>query len=225
MNAKKIAGEKAVEHVRDGMVVGLGTGSTAFWVVRKLGEKVKNGLNIKGIPTSKSTQKLAIEMNIPLITFSDVNHIDITIDGADEISSTLDLIKGGGGALLREKIVAFASEKFVVVADESKYVKELGSFSLPVEITPFGFEATKREIQKFKCLTKIRKLEKNEPFITDNGNYILDCYFELIEDPSHLHTQLNMIPGVVENGLFVNMVDQVIIGYNDGEVKVLDKLE
>ncbi|NBI29700.1 ribose-5-phosphate isomerase RpiA [Chengkuizengella marina] len=223
MNAKKIAGEKATELITEGMVVGLGTGSTAFWAVEKLGELVKNGLNIKGIPTSKSTEKLAIEMNIPLISFSDVNHIDITIDGADEISPTLDLIKGGGGALLREKIVAFASKKFVVVADESKYVNELGSFPLPVEITPFGFEATIREIQKFKCQTKIRKLEKNEPFITDNGNYILDCYFESIEDSSFLNTQLNLIPGVVENGLFVNMADQVIIGYNDGDVKVLDK--
>ncbi|NDI33942.1 ribose-5-phosphate isomerase RpiA [Chengkuizengella sediminis] len=223
MNVKKLAGEKAVEFVKEGMIIGLGTGSTAYWTVQKLGELVKNGLNIKGIPTSKSTEKLALEMNIPLVSFSDVNHIDITIDGADEINPTLDLIKGGGGALLREKIVAFASKKLVVVADESKCVKKLGSFPLPVEITPFGYEVTKREIQKLKCHTKLRKINKNEAFITDNRNYILDCYFESIIDPLHLHTKLNLIPGVVENGLFVNMTDQVIIGYNDGKVKVLDK--
>ncbi|MDP5272842.1 ribose-5-phosphate isomerase RpiA [Chengkuizengella axinellae] len=223
MNAKKLAGEKAVEQVKEGMVVGLGTGSTAYWAVQKLGELVKDGLHIKAIPTSKSTEKLAIELNIPLVSFSEINEIDLTIDGADEINPTLDLIKGGGGALLREKIVAHSSKKFVVIADESKLVNHLGSFPLPVEVTPFGLDVTKREIQNLRCNTILRQSDASNIFITDNGNYILDCYFESIIDPSIIHTQLNMIPGVVENGLFVNMAEQVIIGYNDGRLKVLEK--
>ena len=219
MNPKQICGEKAVEYVKDGMILGLGTGSTVYWTIQKLGQLVKEGLNIKGVPTSVQTETLAKELNIPLLDFSEVEKIDLTIDGADEIDEHLNLIKGGGGALLREKIVASASERMIVVADESKVSKVLGSFPLPVEVTRFGWENTMRRITNLGGQPTLR-MSEGQAYITDNGNYILDCKFEQITDPAQLNTDLNLIPGVVENGIFPNMADMTIIGMNNGELKI-----
>ncbi len=222
---KKLAGEKAVEYIKDGMTVGLGTGSTVEYSLRKLGELVKNGLNIKGIPTSVHTKRIAKEENIPLTTLEENPVIDVTIDGADEVDSNLNLIKGGGGALTREKIIAFNSEKVIIVVDDSKVVKCLGiDFPLPVEVTKFGWPATKKTLEEFGCTVELRKVMNEEPFITDNGNYILDCEFIRIDNPEELHVNLNNIPGVVENGLFIGLVDEVIVGGKQG-VLTLNKKE
>ncbi|GAA4855725.1 ribose 5-phosphate isomerase A [Paenibacillus vulneris] len=222
MNAKQLAGEKAVEYVKDGMLVGLGTGSTVYWSILKLGKLVKHGLDIKGVPTSKSTEKLAIELGIPIVDLSSVDQIDLTVDGADEANPNFELIKGGGGALLREKMVASVSKRLVIVMDETKFVTNLGRFPLPVEIVPFGWEMTCKQINSLGCKPALR-MANNTPFITDNGNYIADCHFESIQDASKLNHTLNMIPGVVENGLFVQMADTLVIGRTDGHVDILLK--
>ncbi|MCE5170826.1 ribose-5-phosphate isomerase RpiA [Paenibacillus profundus] len=221
MNMKKLAAEAAVELVQDGMVVGLGTGSTAYWAIQKLGHRVKAGLRINAIATSSSSEELARQLEIPIVSFADIDHIDLTIDGADEADSKLTLVKGGGGALLREKIVAAASRIFYVVADESKLVSQLGAFPLPVEVIPFGADMTKRQIEKLGCGATIR-MQAGKCYITDNGNYILDCEFGAIHDPERLHVQLNAIPGVVENGLFINMAHSVFVGYQDGSVRRME---
>ncbi|WP_163583028.1 ribose-5-phosphate isomerase RpiA [Gracilibacillus saliphilus] len=222
MDSKQIAGEKAVEYVQDGMLVGLGTGSTVYWTIVALAELVKKGLDIKGVPTSKSTETLAEDLGIPLVNLSSVNHLDLTIDGADEVNPNFELIKGGGGALLREKMVASISQRLLIVIDESKYVRHLGAFPLPVEIVPFGWEMTRKQISRLGCNPTLRAKE-NTPFITDNGNYILDCYFENIQAPYKLNHTLNMIPGVVENGLFVHMADTIVMGNRSGNVEILNK--
>jgi ribose 5-phosphate isomerase A len=197
-------------------------GSTVYWSILKLGELVKKGLDIRGVPTSKNTEKLAIELGIPLVSLSSINQLDLTIDGADEANPNFELIKGGGGALLREKMVASISQRFIVVIDESKYVTNLGKFPLPVEIVQFGWEMTCKQISTLSCKPKLRT-NNNFPFTTDNGNYILDCYFEKIQDAIELNVTLNMIPGVVENGLFVNMADTIVIGNRNGNVDILFK--
>ena len=170
---------------------------------------MRDGLNITGIPTSEQTASLAVEQGITLVDFKDVKQIDVAIDGADEFDVDLNLIKGGGGALLREKIIANAASAFIVIADSSKGAEKLGAFPLPVEIVKFGAEMLSRKIAELGCEPKLR-LNGNKPFITDNGNYILDCDFKKIESPQELEKQLNMIPGVVENGLFVNMAKRLI---------------
>lgn len=220
---KKLAGEKAVEHIEDGMIVGLGTGSTAEYALRKLGKLVKNGLKIKGIPTSIHTLRIAKEEKIPLTTLEENPEIDITIDGADEVDSGLNLIKGGGGALTREKIIAFNSKKVIIVIDDSKIVKALGiDFPLPVEVVKFGWTSTKKALEELGCNVELRQVMEDEPFITDNGNYILDCEFERITEPEQLEIDINNIPGVVENGLFIDLVDEVIVGGKQG-ILTLDK--
>lgn len=221
MDGKKLAGEKAVHYVKDGMIIGLGTGSTVYWTIKKLGELVKNGLEIRCVPTSKNTEILAKKVGIPLITISEVNELDLTIDGADEVNRNLDLIKGGGGALLREKMVASISRCLIIVVDESKSVLNLGRFPLPVEVVPFGFEITSKQLSALDCIPILRT-EHNIPFITDNGNYILDCHFSIIQEPHELNRKLNMIPGVVENGLFIKMADIVVIGDKNGNVNILN---
>lgn len=221
MKAKQIAGEKAAEYVKDGMIVGLGTGSTAYWAVKKVGEMVADGLNIRAVPTSEETRSLAEELNIPLVSLADVNYIDLTIDGADEVDSDLNLIKGGGGALVREKIVAYHSKKLIIIVDDSKLVDKLGAFPLPVEVVHFGADKTLINLEKFDCQPKLRKKE-GELFNTDNYNYIIDCNFEVIENPKDLNNKLNELPGVVETGLFVDMTDKVIVGNNQGELKILE---
>ena len=213
---KRKAGEKAVEYVEDGMIIGLGTGSTVEYTLKKLGELVKKGLDVKGIPTSMHTRKLAKEYKIPLTTLEENPKIDLTIDGADEVDSNLNLIKGGGGALTKEKIVAYHSKREIIVVDESKIVKALGiDFPLPVEVIKFGWLSTKKAIEDFGCDADLRKIVE-EPYLTDNSNYILDCDFERIDEPEQLEKDLNYIPGVVENGLFIGLVDEIIVGSKQG---------
>lgn len=222
LNPKKVSGERATEYVKNGMVVGLGTGSTAYFAIRKLGSLVRKGLKIYGIPTSENSRLLALEEGIPLKSFSEVTHIDITIDGADEVDPEFNLTKGGGGALLREKIVAGASITEIIVIDEAKLKDRLGQFPLPVEITPFGWNITKQKIEDLGCPTQLR-IKENLPFETDNGNYILDCTFGCINNPTALEINLITICGVVECGLFIGLTDHIIIGKNDGTVKELTK--
>lgn len=213
---KKIAAEKATEEVKNGMVIGLGTGSTVYYALLKLGEMIQDGLNIIGIPTSEGTEKIATEQNIPLTALSKHPTIELTIDGADEVDAHLNLIKGGGAALVREKIIANASNRIVIVVDESKVSQVLGTtFALPVEIIQFGWEATQREVDKVCGNSDLRGGIDN-PLITDNGNYILDCNFAGIPEPEKVELQLNNIPGVVENGIFVDRADKVIIGTPNG---------
>lgn len=214
---KKLAAEKALEQIEDNMIIGLGTGSTIEYSLKKLGELVKDGLNIKGIPTSIRTQRIAKDLQIPLATLDENPVIDLTIDGADEVDSNLNLIKGGGGALAREKIVAYNSKKLVIIIDDSKIVKALGiDFALPVEVLKFGWTSTKRALEEFGCNVELRKVMGDEPYITDNSNYVLDCDFERIENPVQVEIDINNIPGVVENGLFVGLVDEVIVGGKQG---------
>ncbi|DAC73143.1 MAG TPA: ribose 5-phosphate isomerase A [Thermoplasmata archaeon] len=213
---KKQAAEKAVQYIEDGMVIGLGTGSTVEFAVKKIGEMVKGGLKITGIPTSLKTKRLATELKIPLIDLDDHTTIDITIDGADEVDSNLNLIKGGGGALTREKIIAFHSKKVIIIVDETKIVKGLGCDSfLPVEVTKFGWSATKKALEGLGCTGELRKI-MDEAFITDNQNYIIDCDFGKITDAEALEKEINNIPGVLENGLFIGLADEVIVGSKQG---------
>jgi ribose 5-phosphate isomerase A len=214
---KRQAAAMGIAGVADGMVVGLGTGSTAAWAVRLLGEKVAAGLRIRGVPTSEATARLAAEMKIPLVDFETIWTIDLTLDGADEVDPGLNLIKGGGGALLREKIVAAASRELVVLVDPRKLVPRLGDrFPLPVEVTPFGWQQTARHLAALGAQPKLRA-DGTTPFLTDNGNHILDCRFPGgIDDPARLEREIDAIPGVVESGLFVGLARRVIVGYPDG---------
>lgn len=214
-NLKKLAGETAAESIRDGMTIGLGTGSTVYFTIMRVGELVREGLNIRAIPTSKQTEKLAIENGITLCTFADVDRLDLTIDGADELNPSLDLIKGGGGALLWEKLVAASSDRLIVVADESKCVETLGAFPLPVEIVPFAWQTTARRIEKLNVEPRLR-MKGSDPFVTDNGNYILDCRCGAINDPAMLHNSLKTLTGVVETGLFIGMAKTAVIAGESG---------
>ena len=217
-NQKKSAALAALDEVKEGMKLGLGTGSTAEHFVRALGERVADGLNVICVPTSKQTATLATSLNIKLSTLDELPELDLTIDGADELDDQLQLIKGGGGALLREKIVASASKSMVVIADASKQVEQLGKFPLPVEVVSFGLGATKIALSNlFQTFglngdLKLRINTSNEPFKTDGGNYIIDCHLNRINDVATLESKLNHIPGVVENGLFVGLASKAYIG-------------
>jgi len=212
---KQAAGRAAAKLVRDGYIVGLGTGSTAYFAVVALGERVKAGLRIIGIPTSVQTADLARAAGIPLTTLDERPEIDITIDGADEVDPKLNLIKGGGGALLREKVVASASKKMVVVADSSKVVPALGKFPLPVEIISFARTVVENKIAALGASPKLRAKADGSPFITDNGNQILDCSFGKIADPAALALALSNIPGIVEHGLFIGLATIALVGRGD----------
>ncbi len=216
---KRMAGEKAAEMVKDGMVVGLGTGSTVKYTILRLGEMVREGLDIVGIPTSEATERLARSVGIKLGSLDDYESIDLTIDGADEVDVNLNLIKGGGGALLREKMVAYYSKYEVIVVDERKLSEYLGGFPLPVEVTRFGHRRTMSTLEGFGCSPTLR-MNDGKIFITDNGNYIIDCKFNRIDNPANLSIELNSVPGVVENGLFVGLANEVIAGTKNG-LKVL----
>lgn len=218
MDAKRIAAERAVDYVKDTMVVGLGTGSTAYWAIKKLGHMVRDGLNISAIATSKKSEELAKELGIKLVSFSDIDEIDITIDGADEVDEDFNLIKGGGGALLREKIVAASSKQLIIVVDVNKMVKHLGGFPLPVEIAKFGYETTIRRLERLGCEPCLRVTD-DKVFVTDNGNYIIDCHFGQIKEPKELQKKISLIPGVVDSGLFVNMTSRVIVGHQNGDIE------
>ncbi len=220
MNPKQLIGEKATGYLKDGMIVGLGSGSTAEYATRKIGELVRSGLKIKGVPTSKNTEELARSEKIPLIDISLVDHIDVTIDGADEFDPAKNVIKGGGGALLREKIVASLTDFYIIIADFNKKSDVLGSFPVPVEVTPFAWQVTGRQLEKLGCTVSAR-INKNELFVTDNHNFILDCQFKKIEKPEELSVQINRIPGVVENGLFINMVRVLITTDSQNEIVIL----
>ncbi|GAB6988839.1 ribose-5-phosphate isomerase RpiA [Paenibacillus pini] len=222
MNLKRIAAEKAVEFVEDGMKVGLGTGSTAYWAICKLGELVKEGLSIQAVATSLASEKLAQEHGVPLIPFAKLDGLDLTIDGADELDHQLRLIKGGGGALLREKIVAFHSKQLIIVADESKLVDTLGTFPLPVEIVSFAMEWTMDALRALHCKPMLRT-DEEKLFVTDNGNYIADCHFEVISDAEELQRRLMGIPGIVDQGLFLGMASKAVIGHSSGHVNILER--
>ncbi|MGJ8547019.1 MAG: ribose-5-phosphate isomerase RpiA [Sulfitobacter sp.] len=227
--AKFVAAKRAAEFVEDGMRVGLGTGSTAAWLVRCLGEKVREqGLRIKGVPTSTRTAELARDVGIEVISLDEAKWLDLTIDGADEFDGDLNLIKGGGGALLQEKIVATASDQMVVIADIGKEVEHLGAFPLPVEVIPFGWQTTQALVEE--TLISMDVLGRNStlrmngdvPFITDEGNHILDLHVKRIGNPRQLSLVLNQMPGIVENGLFIDICDVVVIGFGDGRVELRD---
>ena len=218
---KKLAAEAAASLVQDGMVVGLGTGSTAAFAIHKLGERVRGGMRIQGVPTSEWTANRAHAENIPLTDFSKVTHIDITLDGADEFDPALNLIKGGGGALFREKIVAAASKRLVIFADSTKRVPVLGKFPLPVEVNPYGWQVVAERIGKLGAQVTLRQKE-GKPFVSDNHGYILDCAFGKIPDPASLENQLKRIVGVMETGLFVGMATLVVMA-EGGQVQQLKR--
>src|SRR5450755_3199001 len=216
---KEAAGRAAAKLVQDGDVVGLGTGSTAYFAIIALGERVKAGLKIIGIPTSEQTAELARAVGIRLTTLDEHPEIDITIDGADEIDPALNLIKGGGGALLREKVVASASKKMVVVADSGKMVPVLGKFPLPVEIISFARAVIEKRIASLGATPKLRTRGDRSQYVTDNGNQILDCSFGKIADPAALALILSNTPGIVEHGLFIRLAKLALIGRGNGVEK------
>lgn len=227
--AKYAAARHAASMVENGMRVGLGTGSTAAWLVRCLGERVRDeGLRIRAVPTSSRTAALAVDVGIPVLALDEVGWLDLTIDGADEFDANLALIKGGGGALLQEKIVATASDRMVVIADAAKEVTTLGAFPLPVEVLAFGLGASRALIEEALVAMDVDtraialRMEGDAPYVTDEGNRILDLSLGRIGTPRQLAMVLNQIPGVVENGLFVDICDSVVIGHTDGRVTVRD---
>ncbi|OED49200.1 ribose-5-phosphate isomerase RpiA [Leisingera sp. S232] len=227
--AKFVAAKRAAELVEDGMRVGLGTGSTAAWLVRCLGEMVsREGLRITAVPTSSRTAALARDVGIHVVSLDEAKWLDMTIDGADEFDPDLNLIKGGGGAHLQEKIVATASDQMVVIADASKSVETLGAFPLPVEVLPFGWQSSQALLEETLVSMDVMgrnstlRMNGDAPFVTDEGNYILDLHLNRIGNARQLALVLNQIPGVIENGLFIDICDTVVIGYGDGRVEVRD---
>ena len=220
---KKEAGVAACDFIKDGMKLGLGTGSTVRYTVIEIGRRIsEEGLNVVGVPTSEATRKLALDMGIPLVTLSDSGGLDLVIDGADEFDDDFSLIKGGGGALTREKIVAQSSQSMIVVADDRKQVKTLGKFDLPVEVLPFEWERTRDQISLF-CPGDVTLRGGSEPFVTDNGGYILDCSFgPSISEPKSLEMKFHSIAGVVEVGLFVDICDAVVMASNGNVVTLVN---
>src|SRR5215471_14559001 len=219
---KRQAAARALEEVRDGMKLGLGTGSTAKYFVELLGEKVRAGMKVVGVPTSEATRTDAERCGIALTTLDDIDRLDLTVDGADEVDPALNLIKGGGGALLREKIVAAASDRMIVIADESKWVPTLGRFPLPIEVMPFGLAATRRALAQ-ACTDSgvsgemvLRKSKDGHVFVTDGGHWIVDAHLTRIQDVRRLAGLLSIIPGVVEHGLFVGLATQAILAGAQG---------
>ena len=230
--AKLAAATKAIEtFLQDGMTIGLGSGTTSRFFVRILGDRVKSGLRVIGVPSSKSTGQLAREVGVPLADLNDVEQLDLTIDGADEIDPKGRMIKGGGANLLWEKIVASASRKMVAIVDESKRVQRLGRFPLPVEIIPFSWRSTERQLQnlfKKAGYDDVRvdvRGSREKPLITDSGHYLLDCHLQEITDPEFLAAHLNQIPGVVEHGLFLGIATDAAIGKPDGSAETVTFLK
>jgi ribose 5-phosphate isomerase A len=225
---KRQAAAKALEHVRDGMKLGLGTGSTAKHFVELLGERVRDGLNVIGVPTSDATRADAERCGIALTTLDELDRLDLTVDGADEVDGALNLIKGGGGALLREKIVAAASDRMIVIADESKWVASLGRFPLPVEVIPFGLAATRHALEKAFAASDVsgqmtvRKRSDGHVFVTDGGHWIIDAHLGRISDAPRLAGQLAAIPGVVEHGLFIGLASMALLAGPQG-IRVVER--
>jgi ribose 5-phosphate isomerase A len=208
---KEAAARASLKYVRDGLIVGLGTGSTATIAIRYLGERVRDGLKIRGIPTSIASRDLAVQLGIPLTNFDAVQEIDVTIDGADEFDPALNLIKGGGGAMLREKIVASATKKLVIVTDSTKQVQLLGKFPVPVEVIGFAEALVAKKIAELGASVTQRKDAAGKPYVTDEGHHILDCRFGQIPDPAAMARKLSDTPGIVEHGLFVGMASVVLM--------------
>src|SRR3954466_6399661 len=225
---KRQAAARALEHVRDGMKLGLGTGSTAKHFVELLGERVRAGLNVIGVPTSEVTRADAELCGIALTTLDDIDRLDLTIDGADEVDPALNLIKGGGGALLREKIVAAASDRMIVIADDSKWVEALGRFPLPVEVIPFGLAATQHAIAQAFAQSgvsgqmEVRKAKNGHVFVTDGGHWIIDAHLGRIADAPRLAGLLSLIPGVVEHGLFIDLARTAVLAGAQG-IRVIER--
>ncbi len=219
---KRAAAAKALEQVRDGMKLGLGTGSTAAHFVDLLGERVRGGMSVICVPTSEATRDQAASLDIPLTTLDETPELDLTIDGADEVDPSLRLIKGGGGALLREKIVASASARMTVIVDESKVVETLGAFPLPIEVNQFGYRASLDAIEKASRACgcggelRLRQTREGQPFITDSRQFIVDCHFGVIPDPESLALGLSAIPGVLEHGLFIGIATECLVAGNGG---------
>ncbi len=220
MNQKKIAGEKAAEYIKDGMVVGLGTGSTARYMVDKVGEMVKNGLKIQGVPTSKATEQQARELGIPLLDIDEVDHIDLDIDGVDEIDGAFNATKGGGGALFREKVVASLAKEVIWIMDESKLVDALGAFPLPIEILPYGYKIVFKKMEDLGYKPTMR-MKDDQLFVTDNGNYIVDLHLDVPADIESVKKNVSGIVGVLETGQFLKMCKRIIVGTDEG-VKVIE---
>jgi len=216
---KRRVAKEAIMEIDSGMTIGLGSGSTMKYVLEYLSSEIKNGLDITGIPTSIQTAQLAHKLGIPLTSFSKTTHIDIAIDGADEVDANFNLIKGGGGALIREKIIGDAANNFIIVIDKTKLVEQLGIFPLPIEVIPFGWEITSKRIQSLGASCRLRQIN-NKPYVTDNGNYILDCNFGFINNPLYLTKSINSIVGVIDSGLFVNMADKVFVS-DENTVKTI----
>jgi ribose 5-phosphate isomerase A len=220
--AKRMSAERAIEFVSDGNVVGLGTGSTAKFAIEGLARRVREGLRIRGAPTSIATAKMAGEQGIEIVDLNDVAGVDITIDGADEVDDDFNMIKGGGGALTREKLVALSSVRRVIIVDETKLVKTLGEkWPVPVECLKFAWRYSSARLESLGCIAKLR-LKDEKPFETDNGNYILDCQFGPIADAPRLEKEMKLAPGVVECGLFIGIATTLVIG-SDDRVEIKEK--
>jgi ribose 5-phosphate isomerase A len=220
---KKAAAEKAVEMVKDGMIVGLGTGSTAQYAIEAVGRKVAAGMKIRAVATSVNTEREAAKAGIPVIDLGEAGIVDITIDGADEVDPAMDLVKGMGGALLREKMVAYYSKQEVIMVDDSKIVQRLGTKSpLPIEVTAFGHRRTRDSLRELGCEPALKGGDK--PFLTDNGNVIYNCAFQGIEDAYTLEDALHRVPGVVETGLFLGLATKVVVAGDKG-VEVLERAD
>ncbi|MEE8586402.1 MAG: ribose-5-phosphate isomerase RpiA [Acidobacteriota bacterium] len=217
---KKLAAAASLEHVESGMAIGLGTGSTAECLIRLLGQRIAQGLKVRAVPTSRRTAELAQQCGIPLTTLQECPRLDLTLDGADEVDARLQLIKGGGGALLREKIVASASQRMIVIVDSSKLVRTLGAFPLPVEVVPFGWPVVKQRLEEMGAQVSLRRSPGGGAFVSDEGNSILDCRFRSIPDPSQLALRISPVAGVVEHGLFIDRCDLALIG-RGGQVQRL----
>ncbi len=225
--AKFAAAEKALDYVETGMTLGLGTGSTAAYFVKLLGERVADGLQVVGVPTSTRTRELAESLNIPLTTLNEAGKLDVVIDGADEFDRRMNLIKGGGGALLQEKLVAIAADKMVVISDDTKMVPHLGKFPLPVEVVRFGWKTTeKRILDVISCafvggIDIVRRMDGDAPYITDEGHYILDLHLKKIDEPEKMARQMKELDGVVDSGFFIDIASVVIVGKQDGTTRII----
>ena len=220
MNKKKIAGEAVKDFIKDGMVIGLGTGSTAYYAIHAIGDLVKEGVNIQGVATSKTTELLARELGIPLLPIDDVTYIDLAIDGVDEIDYEFNAIKGGGGALFREKVVASLANEVIWIMDDTKLVDSIGKFPLPVEVARYGHKQVYQKLEAYGMKPEIRRKNK-EYFITDNGNYIIDLHLREGFQPKEVISKLSKVVGILEHGLFCNTCNSIIVGCDTG-VKIID---
>ena len=220
MEQKRIAGQKASEYIKDGMIIGLGTGSTAYYMIKKVGELIQNGMNLKAVATSKDTESLAKELHIPLVQIDELDRIDLCIDGVDEIDKHFNAIKGGGGALFREKIVANLANEVIWIMDDSKLVDSIGAFPLPIEVLPYGYTQVIRKLKNYS-LNPVIRMKDGNIFTTDNGNYIVDLHIGKPMDINDVYDKVNGITGVLETGLFINTCKRIIVGTDSG-TKVIE---